>query len=443
MKIYLETLGCARNLVDSELILGQLQTAGFSILNEPEGADAIIVNTCSFIEDAVNESIDTILHLARHKISGNCRTLIVLGCLPERYRQDLEDSLPEVDLFLGTGAMHRVADALLNPGGGSRCILPLPGSQDFTDYGNRKRIHENAPTAYLKIADGCNRHCTYCIIPRLRGNQRSRRPEDIIREARSLIRSGVKELALVAQETSFYGKDLTPAADLPGLLAALAALSENIWIRVLYGHPESISDRFIQTVAAHPNICAYFDLPIQHASTPVLKRMGRNYTKDDLLDKIDRIRRHIPDAALRTTVITGFPGETDEDFKVLKEFVQRVRFNHLGVFVYSDSEDLVSHHFANPTPKKIAKQRYDEIMACQQIISMQINQGYVGKTFAVLIEERAEDGLFVGRTLFQAPEVDGITYVHSNALLGDNSVGNFADVKITDALEYDLSGDAT
>jgi ribosomal protein S12 methylthiotransferase len=442
MKIYLETLGCARNLVDSELILGQLHTAGFSILKEPEGADAIIINTCSFIEDAVNESIDTILHLARHKISGNCRMLIVLGCLPERYRQDLSDSLPEVDLFLGTGAMAQVADALLSPGGRQGCVLPDPGIRNVNDYGNRRRINENAPMAYLKIADGCSRHCTYCIIPKLRGKHRSRSPEDIIEEARRLILSGVRELALVAQETSFYGKDLTPASDLPQLLAALAALSENIWIRVLYGHPESITEGFIKTVAAYPNICPYFDLPIQHASTPVLKRMGRNYTTDDLFEKIDLIRRHIPDAALRTTVITGFPGETDKDFEVLKEFVQSARFNHLGAFVYSDSEDLAAHRLANPVPGKIARQRHDALMACQQKISLNINRGYIGKTLPVLIEDCPEDGLCVGRTMFQAPEVDGITCVyssvHSNILLP----GSFADVRITDALEYDLSGDA-
>ena len=441
MKIYVETLGCARNLVDSELILGQLQTAGFSILKGPDNADVIIINTCSFIEDAVNESIDTILHLARYKISGNCRWLVVLGCLPERYRQDLADSLPEVDLFLGTGAMKNVAEALLNPKGWGRYVLPDPDTCNFHDYGNRMRIDKNAPSAYLKIADGCSRNCTYCIIPKLRGKQRSRKPEDIIEEARCLIQSGVKELVLVAQETSFYGKDLAPATDLCQLLESLAVLSENIWIRVLYGHPESITETLIKTVGAYPNLCSYFDLPIQHASTRVLKQMGRNYTTDDLFEKIAMIRRHIPEAALRTTVITGFPGETDKDFDVLKDFVQHIRFNHLGAFVYSDAEDLPAHRLGNPTPEKIARQRYNEIMACQQKISAQINRSYIGKTLPVLIESRPEEGLCIGRTMFQAPEVDGITCAYSNARSSSPLPGDFALVHITDALEYDLSGE--
>ena len=437
LNIYFESLGCARNFVDSEVMMGQLKKAGAVMMDDPEDADTIIINTCSFIEDAVNESIDTILHLAQYKKTGKCGRLIVVGCLPERFREDIVKSLPEVDLFLGTGALDQVVRAVENISDIKRCSLPDPDQLSLTGYKTRYRIEPDKPYAYLKIAEGCDKHCTYCIIPKLRGRQKSRPIRDIVDEATILIENGTKELVLVAQETSFYGKDLHPPADIAELLEKLSRLSDDIWIRMLYGHPESLNEKLIKTIATHKNICSYFDIPIQHAGNPVLRRMGRKYTQESLFQRIENIRSHIPDAALRTTVIVGFPGETDEDFQTLKNFVEAVRFDHLGAFIYSDSEDLPSHRLKNHVRPSVARKRYDTIMAVQRGISMDKNAGYVGKTVSVLVEDMPEKNVFIGRTVFQAPEVDGITYIKCNGA----PMGNFMDVTISDALEYDLVGE--
>ena len=438
--LYFESLGCARNLVDSEVMIGQLmEKAGALMVDDPETAEIIIINTCSFIEDAIDESIDTILHLAQFKKTGKCRKLIVAGCLPERFGEDIAQSLPEVDHFLGTGALDQVVRIVQDTQNVKKCSLPSPDLFTLSGYKTRYRIEPHKPYAYLKIAEGCDKHCTYCIIPKLRGRQKSRRVRDIIDEASMLIEKGTKELVLVAQESSFYGKDLTPLGDITGLLERLSRLSEDIWIRMLYGHPESLDEKLIKTIATHQNICSYFDMPIQHASNPVLKNMGRHYTREDLFHRIEKIRSHIPDAVLRTTVIVGFPGESDEDFHTLKSFVERVRFDHLGTFLYSDAEDLKSHRLKHHVPKTVAQKRYDTIMAIQRDISAEKNIDYVGKTLTVLVENMPEDNVFIGRTVFQAPEVDGITYIKCNTA----PVGDFMDVMITDALEYDLVGEPT
>ena len=435
--IYFESLGCARNLVDSEVILGQLKKAGARILDDPDDADIIIVNTCSFIEEAVNEAIDTILHLADYKKTGKCRYLVVIGCLPERYREDIADALPEVDVFLGTGALDQVARIVQNAADVRGCFLPDPDQLTLTGYDSRYLLEPDKPTAYLKIADGCDKHCTYCIIPKLRGRQKSRSVEDIVSEALRLIENGIKELVLVAQESTFYGKDLNPPSDISGLLKQLSLLSDDIWIRMLYGHPESLNEKVIKTIATHDNICSYFDMPIQHASNPVLQKMGRHYTMETLLMRIEKIRSYIPDAVLRTTVIVGFPGESEDDVNTLKQFIQTVRFHHLGAFMYSDSEDLPSHKLKGHVPVGVKQKRYDQIMACQRDISAKINSGYMGKTVKVLVEDMPENRIFTGRTVFQAPEVDGITYIRSETA----TVGEFMNVTIVDALEYDLVGE--
>ena len=438
MKLHLVSLGCVRNLVDSEVMLGLLAKAGWSTTQNPEKADIIIVNTCSFIEPAINESIDTILELAKLKQSNNCKKLIVTGCLPERFREEIVSALPEVDFFLGTGAFNEIVHAAA---GGltdiSRCLLPDPNLAPLQPQ-NVPRIYSSPHIAYLRVAEGCDKCCTYCIIPKLRGKYRSRPFEDIIAEARFLILSGVKELILVAQDSTYYGKDLSPSIDLCMLIESIANISQNVWIRILYGHPQSITESFIKTVATHSNICSYFDIPIQHVSRSVLKRMGRKYSRDDLRRLIDKIRSLDPDAAIRTTVIVGFPGETDKDFHQLLKFMQEIRFDHLGAFIYSDSKDLLSHRLSGHVPKKAARERYDLLMSSQAKISLENNSKRMGKVVKVLVEEKEKNNIFSGRSAFQAPEVDGVTYINSDRL----QAGCFVQAKITEALEYDLIGEA-
>ncbi|MDL1981613.1 MAG: 30S ribosomal protein S12 methylthiotransferase RimO [Deltaproteobacteria bacterium] len=435
MKLHLASLGCAKNLIDSEVMLGCLVNAGWVITDDPAEAEIIIVNTCSFIEPAVNESIDTILELAKFKETGTCRRLVVTGCLPERFREEIVHALPEVDIFLGTGAFDRIVQAVNGSSDLSKCLLPDPNL--LTMQGKEAhRIRSSSHIAYIKIAEGCSRHCTYCIIPRLRGKYKSRNHEDIIAEARSLVLSGVKELIIVAQDTTSYGKDLNMSVDLSGLLESISDISDDVWIRLMYGHPESIDESIIKTIATYDNICTYFDIPVQHVSSSVLKRMHRKYTRDDLYRLFEKIRETAPDCALRTTAIVGFPGETDKDFQQLFDFVEDICFDHLGVFLYSDSEDLQSHRLSHHVPQNTAKKRHDRLMSRQADISLKNNLKYIGRVLKVLVEEKSEDNLFIGRTYFQAPEVDGITYINSNQLQPDR----FAGIKITDAFEYDLAG---
>jgi ribosomal protein S12 methylthiotransferase len=444
MNVHLVSLGCARNLIDSEVMLGRLSRAGWVATPDPAKAEAIIVNTCSFIESATQESIDTILEIAGHKETGNCRRLIVTGCLPERYRKEIVSAIPEVDIFLGTGAFDKIIDAVAGGLDPAACLLPDPNTMAL-QRSETPRIRSSAHIAYLKIAEGCSKHCSYCIIPKLRGKQKSRLPEDIFSEARCLIQSGAKELILIAQDTTAYGNDLVPPVSVSRLLERLSDMppgavssSNRCRVRLMYGHPESIDDSVVQTIAAHKNICSYFDIPIQHASNRVLKRMGRNYTHDDLRGLIERIRTRDPDAVVRTTVIVGFPGETESDFNRLLNFIEDVRFDHLGGFLYSDAEDLPSHKLPDKVPKDIAQARYDRLMSRQAKISLRANRKYLGHVVNVLVEESLEDGLWAGRTQYQAPEVDGFTYVHSTQL----KTGCFVDVRIRDTRHYDLIGDA-
>ncbi|MBW2564311.1 MAG: 30S ribosomal protein S12 methylthiotransferase RimO [Deltaproteobacteria bacterium] len=456
MKLNLVSLGCARNLVDSEIMLGRLREKGWTITDDPAEAEVIIVNTCSFIEPAVNESIDTIFELAGYKQNGACKRLIVTGCLPQRFGQEIVKTLPEVDVFLGTGAFDKILEAA---GGSfdsddSDCLLPNPDLLPLQGQ-NIPRIQSSSYMAYLKIAEGCSRHCTYCIIPKLRGKQKSRLSADIIAEARHLNLSGIKELVLIAQDTTSYGKDLLQGSDFAQLLTNLSDISgpkqfcsgkegyaDDLWIRVLYMHPESIEDSIVKAVAENENICSYFDIPVQHAANKVLKRMGRNYTRDDLHRLIDKIRLRIPDAAIRTTVIVGFPGETDKDFETLISFVEDLRFDHLGVFIYSDFKDIPSYEFTDHVPKHVANLRYNRLMSIQAKISMENNLKYNGRVVKVLVEEERQENLFSGRTFFQAPDVDGITYIKTSKLHSGLKIGSFAEVKITETEEYDLRGEA-
>ena len=441
MKLYFTSLGCAKNLVDTELMLGMLLKSGLILTEHPEEAETIIINTCSFIESAINESIDTILELAEFKQNGNCRRLIAVGCLPERFREKIADALPEVDVFLGTGAFDKILEAVdgsLNPGS---CYLPRPDLLPLQNSDD-SRCLSASHMAYIKIAEGCDKKCTYCIIPRLRGKQKSRLITDIVSEADRLISAGVKEILLVAQETTDYGRDLTSCDNLAKLLEELSKISDDIWIRVLYSHPESINETLIKTIALHDNICSYYDIPIQHASNAVLKRMGRQYTRDDLYKLFERIRLIDPQAALRTTVMTGFPGETERDFQELLNFIQEIRFTNLGAFIYSDSEDIPSHRLPDHINKEKSKERYDKLMLNQAEISLDNNRMHIDKIYKILLEEESTGDNFKGRAFFQAPEVDGITYINSNISAADLHTGDFAMARITGANEYDLNGEA-
>ena len=434
--VFLVSLGCARNQVDSELMLGALTTAGWQVADDPEEADAIVINTCSFIESAADESIEAILEMAAYKKEGACRKLVVTGCLPERYREQISAELPEVDAFLGTGAYAEILKVIEEPVDRGTCLLPDPDLIVPQGPDSPRKLDDAAASAYLKIAEGCSRHCTYCIIPKLRGTQKSRLPQDIIAEAEWLASGGIREAVLVAQDTTYYGRDLGSDYGLAELLEALAAVSPNLWIRFLYGHPESIRKDVFAAVARHANVCSYFDIPIQHAADRVLKHMGRRYTADGLCDLFDRIKAAVPDAALRTTVITGFPGETEADFEDLVDFIRQVRFDHLGVFTYSDSDDLPSHKLPGHVPAQVAVERQERLMALQLEISKENIRRWLGADVDVLVEEHPEAGIFIGRTMWQAPEVDGLTILHADHI----ERGTVVRARIEDTLEYDLIG---
>ncbi len=442
MNIYLVSLGCARNLVDSEVMLGHLTEARCTIIDSPETADVIVVNTCSFITSAVDESIDTILEMAAYKTTGRCRFLVVAGCLPQRFKEDAALEFPEVDLFIGTGGYERIAEELNKLMTADShpdkpvCVLPDPNTVSPART-TSPRITTTGPLAYLKIAEGCSRHCTYCIIPSLRGTYRSRSIQDITAEAGRLLASGVQELNLVAESTTDYGEDLGQPGKLSEVLSALAEMTQGKWVRFLYAFPDTLDDATIKLTAEKENICAYYDIPIQHASDAIIKKMGRHYTQEDLRTLFSRLRDEVPGVALRTTLIVGFPGETEADFQDLLDFITEVGFDHLGVFTYSDSDEQASHALPDHVDEAVAQKRQDIIMAAQEQISAERNMARVGQVYKVLIEENPEEGVFIGRTFFQAPEVDGVTFVDGT----DLTIGSFVDVRITDALVYDLSGD--
>ncbi|MCA1795746.1 MAG: 30S ribosomal protein S12 methylthiotransferase RimO [Desulfobacteraceae bacterium] len=443
MIVYMETLGCSRNQVDSEVMLGRLLAAGHTHTLDPARADAIVVNTCSFITTAAEEAVDTILEMARFKEQGACSRLVVTGCLAQRYKDDpdLTKTLPEVDVFVGTGACDQIADVLENKTPAGLTLFPDPNARTFADL-SVDRVLSNDPHAYIKVSEGCSRHCTYCIIPSLRGRQRSRPMEEICSEARSLVAKGVKEIILTAENTTDYGQDLSEDSGFHHVLEALsdqvARVNPDVWIRFLYTHPTSLTRKIVQAVKAHDNICHYYDVPIQHADTAILRRMGRPCTQKQLETLFFMIRDLDPDAVLRTTVITGFPGESEAAFHTLLDFIQEVQFDHLGVFAYSDAPDLPSHALGQHVPADVAELRHDTLMAAQAKISEQVNQKHVGKIYPVLVEENPEPGLFIGRTMFQAPEVDGVTFIYSEGL----ATGTFVQVKITDAFAYDIAGNA-
>ena len=436
-KILFISLGCDKNLVDSEVMLGILADRGFEMTDTEDDADIIIINTCCFINDAKEESINTILEMAEYKKTGPCKALIVTGCLAQRYKQEIVDEIPEVDAVIGTSKYDEIFDAVDQALKGSHFLdvddldrLPsVPGKRVLTTGGH---------FGYLKIAEGCDKHCTYCIIPKLRGKFRSVPMERLIAQAEDMAEQGVKELILVAQETTVYGKDLYGKKSLHILLKKLCEIKGIRWIRVLYCYPEEIYDELIETIRDEKKICHYLDIPIQHASDRILKRMGRRTSKQELIDIVGKLRKEIPDIVLRTTLITGFPGETEEDHEELKEFVDEMEFDRLGVFTYSPEENTPAAEMADQVPEEVKEERRDELMELQQEISYDKGQDRIGQELLVMIEGKvADESAYIGRTYGDAPKVDGYIFVQTGELL---MTGDFAKVRVTGALEYDLIG---
>lgn len=438
MNILFISLGCDKNLVDSEVMLGLLDKKGYKIVDEESEADVIVINTCCFINDAKEESVQTILEMAEYKKEGRLKALIVTGCLAQRYQQEILDEIPEVDAVLGTTSYDKITEAVEEALAGN-------GHVEVTDINalplvdEKRLVTTGGHFAYLKIAEGCDKHCTYCIIPKLRGNYRSVPMERLIKEAEDLAEQGVKELILVAQETTVYGQDIYGEKSLHKLLKELCKISGIRWIRILYCYPEEIDDNLIQAIKEEPKICHYLDLPIQHASDEILKRMGRRTSKKQLVEIIGKLRSEIPDIALRTTLITGFPGESEANHEELMEFVDEMEFDRLGVFTYSPEEDTPAADMPEQIEESVKKDRQAELMELQQDIAFDKAEDMVGSEVLMMVEGKvADENVYVGRTYKDAPNVDGLIFVHTDAEL---ITGDFAKVKVTGALEYDLIGE--
>ena len=438
MKIFFVSLGCDKNLVDSEMMIGMLAEKGHVITDDENEAEVVVVNTCCFILDAKQESIDTILQMAELKKNGKIKVLIVTGCLGERYREEIQPEIPQVDAILGTNSFDLIAEVIDEVMEGKKRNY-FNDIQAVPVHGKKRMVTTGGHYAYLKIAEGCDKHCTYCIIPKIRGNFRSVPMDVLVAEARKLAQDGVKELILVAQETTVYGKDLYGKKSLPELLQKLAAIDGLQFIRLLYCYPEEITPELIQVIKEETKICHYLDMPIQHASDNVLKRMGRRTNNEQLRNIIVTLRKEIPDICLRTTLITGFPGETAKDFAVLKDFVKEMRFDRLGVFPYSAEEGTPAAKMKKQVPSFIKNGRKNTIMKIQQQIAFEKAEEMIGRKLEVLIEGKLpEDGVFIGRTYKDAPNVDGMIFVNSDREL---VTGDVVTVGITDFHEYDLIGE--
>lgn len=439
MKLLCISLGCDKNLVDTEMMLGLLNRDGYTFTDDEYEADVIVINTCCFIGDAKEESVNTILEMAQRKIDGNCKALIVTGCLAQRYKQEIIDEIPEVDGILGTSTYDEISNVLKKALGGEGSVSCFHELDLLPQTETDRILTTGGHYAFLKIAEGCDKHCTYCIIPTLRGNYRSVPMENLIKEAEKLADKGVKELILVAQETTLYGVDLYGKKSLPELLKKLCRISGIQWIRIQYCYPEEITDELIAVMKEESKICRYLDMPIQHASDRILKRMGRRTSKEQLKDIINKLRSEIPDIALRTTLISGFPGETEEDHEELMEFVDEMEFERLGVFAYSAEEDTPAAEFPDQVPQEIKEDRRDAIMELQQEISLDLSQSMVGKTLEVMIEGKvADENAYVARTYMDGPGVDGMIFVQTGEELMS---GDFAKIRVTGAMEYDLIGE--
>lgn len=438
MNILFISLGCDKNLSDSEEMLGLLTERGHNIVNSEEEADAIVINTCCFIHDAKEESVETILEMAEYKKAGSLKALIVTGCMAQRYKEEIIQEIPEVDAVLGTTSYGDIVKALDE-------VLKGKSFQEFRDINELPAVSASRVLTtgghfgYLKIAEGCDKHCTYCIIPSLRGRFRSIPEERLIQQAEYMASQGVKELILVAQETTVYGTDIYGKKTLHLLLKKLCGIKGIRWIRVLYCYPEEIYDELIRVMKEEKKICHYLDLPIQHASDRILKRMGRRTSKEQLVEIIGKLRREIPDIILRTTLITGFPGETEEDHQELMEFVDEMEFDRLGVFTYSAEEGTPAASMDGQIPEELKEARRDELMELQQEISLEKGNERIGQELLVMIEGKVSgESAYIGRTYGDAPNVDGYLFVQTGELL---MTGDFAKVRVTGAMEYDLIGE--
>ena len=437
-KILFVSLGCDKNLVDSEMMLGMLAQKGYEFTDDEREADAVVVNTCCFIGDAKEESINTLLEMAELRKNGDVEALIAAGCLAERYREEIQTEIPEVDVILGTTAIDEIAAALDEIFDGIRRNR-YKSLEEKPLTGVRRVVTTGGHFAYLKIAEGCDKHCTYCIIPKVRGSYRSVPMEDLLREARTLAEQGVKELILVAQETTVYGRDIYGYKALPKLLHSLCEIDGIRWIRLLYCYPEEIDDELIRAIRDEQKVCHYLDLPIQHASDGILSRMGRRTGQRQLQAVIEKLRREIPDICLRTTLIAGFPGETAADHEELMAFVKRMKFDRLGVFPYSQEEDTPAADMPEQIPEDVKEARRAQLMELQQEIAFDAAQKMVGRSMEAMIEGRiADEDTYVARTYKDAPNVDGFLFVNTEREL---MTGDFVRVKVTAACEYDLIGE--
>lgn len=438
MKIMFVSLGCDKNLVDSEMMLGMLREQGYEFTDDELQADIVVVNTCCFINDAKEESINTLLEMAELKEKGQLKALIAAGCLAQRYKEEIQKEIPQVDAILGTMAIDAVAQAIEETLAGS-------GQNHYKDlgaepvYGKKRIVTTGGHFAYLKIAEGCDKHCTYCIIPKVRGNYRSVPMESLIKEAEELVQGGVRELILVAQETTLYGVDLYGKKSLPELLRKLAEIDGLYWIRVLYCYPEEIDDELIAVIKSEDKVCNYLDIPIQHASDSILKRMGRRTSREQLREIIGRLRSQIPDICLRTTLIAGFPGETSKDYGQLLEFIDEIEFDRLGVFAYSQEEDTPAAEMDGQVREDVKLQRQKEIMELQQDIAFDLAEEMIGRVLYAMVEGKvADEDVYVARTYKDAPNVDGYLFINTRENL---MTGDFVKVRVTGSNEYDLIGE--
>lgn len=439
--VALTSLGCDKNRVDSEVMLGLLAKAGFHAVADEAEADIIVINTCCFIKDALDESIETILEMAAYKKTGKCKGLIVTGCLGQRYEAEFFDELPEVDAIIGTAAYESIAEVaaeILAGKTGEKYLEEI--DRPMADANGKLRILSTAPYfAYLKISEGCDNHCTYCVIPKLRGRHRSRSMESLLEEAELLVQNGVKELVIVAQDTSIYGRDLYGEPKLDELLEKLSAIEGIEWIRLLYCYPETLTQATIDAMARNEKICHYIDIPIQHGNDAVLKRMGRKSSRALIQEKVAALRKAMPDIAIRTTLIVGFPGETEEEFQDLMQFVQEMQFDRLGVFSYSQEEGTVAAQMENQIPDEVKESRREAVMQVQKDIAAALCEKEVGRVLEVLVEGKLpEEEIYCGRTRRDAPDIDGLVFISGEEELYS---GDFVSVRIREAGDYDLMGD--
>ena len=435
MKVLMVSLGCDKNLVDSEVMLGLLHKAGHEITNDEHEAEAVVINTCAFIKDAQEESINTIIEYGELKKTGSLKKLIVTGCLSQRYKDDILAELPEIDTIVGAANYDAIVDAI----GSEEEHSFVTDINYMPEAVGGRIVTTGASMAYLKIAEGCGKMCTYCAIPYIRGKYRSIPMEQLLASAKELAAQGVKELILVAQETTLYGVDLYGEKTLPKLLHELCKIEEIQWIRLMYCYPEEITDELIDTIAEEEKVCHYLDMPIQHASDNVLKRMGRKTDKQELLDIVAKLRKEIPDIALRTTLIAGFPGETQEQHEELMEFVDEMEFERLGVFAYSPEENTPAASMPDQIPEEVKEERRDAILELQQEIAFDKAADMVGRTLYAMIEGKvADEPAYVARTYADSPDIDGYVFVNTGEMLMS---GDFVKVKITGSAEYDLIGE--